>query len=137
MARKIILAVDDSDCALSAAKWACANIVHAGEDSVHLVGVTAPVSAGMAPAMPISGAGSVAGMHVAYQEAVAQEEERCQRMVAEVKAAIQKAAACQPDQLHAHVLPAAGGASGVAESVVAFAKKENADLVVSASTPCY
>ncbi len=61
--RKVVVALDDSDCSLSAAQWACINLVRP-DDAVHLISVIGPVSMGMGPALPMSGAGSLAAAAV-------------------------------------------------------------------------
>ena len=125
--RKIIIAVDDSDCSINAAKWACATLVRQG-DEVHLVGCQNLISAGMGPAIPIATAGSVAALTATYQESLKQERERVESLLLTVKNDILKM-----PTLHLHSLPAAGGASGVGESIVSWAKHEHADLVVLGS----
>lgn len=127
MARKIILAIDDSDCSISAAKWACETLARPG-DELHLVGCQGIISAGMGPALPAATAGSVAAFTATYHDALKQEEQRVKSLLTTVKNEILK----RPD-LHLHSLPAAGGASGVGESIVSWAKHEHADLVVLGS----
>jgi nucleotide-binding universal stress UspA family protein len=127
-ARKIILAIDDSDCSITAAKWACETLVHPGVDEVHLVGCQALITAGMGPALPVATAGSVAALTATYQESVKQEEQRVKSLLISVKNEILKLPG-----LHLHALPAAGGASGVGESIVSWAKHEHADVVVLGS----
>jgi nucleotide-binding universal stress UspA family protein len=125
--RKIILAIDDSDCSITAAKWACQTLVHPG-DEIHLVGCQALISAGMGPALPVATAGSVAAFTATYQESFKQEAERVKALLQTVKNDVLK----NPD-IHLHSLPSAGGASGVGESIVSWAKHENADLIVLGS----
>ena len=66
-------------------------------------------------------------MHMSYREEYERAEKRCRELVVVAKKAL---AGTDCRELHAHTLPPAGGASGVAESIVAWAKKENADAVV-------
>jgi nucleotide-binding universal stress UspA family protein len=127
MTRKIILSIDDSDCSISAAKWACETIVRP-EDEVHLVGCQALITAGMGPALPAATAGSVSALTASYHEAVKQEELRVKSLLKTVKNEVLKL-----PTLHLHSLPPAGGASGVGESIVTWAKHERADLVVLGS----
>jgi len=127
MARKIILAVDYSDCSISAAKWTCQTIARPG-DEIHLVGCQDIISAGMAPAFPVGAAGSAAAFTATYHDALKHEEKRVKSLLTTVKNEALK----RPD-LHLHSLPAAGGASGVGESIVSWAKHEHADLVVLGS----
>lgn len=125
--RKIIIAIDDSDCSLSAAKWAYITVVRPG-DEVQLIGCQALISAGMAPAAPLATAGSVVALTANYQQALRDEEHRVKALLVHVKNEV-----LQHGGAHLHCLPAAGGASGVGESIVAWSKKEHADLVVVGS----
>lgn len=120
--RKISVCVDDSECALAASKWAM-TLVRPG-DEVHLLGAEALVTAGGAPAAPMAGAGSVAALKVNYQQALADEERRVKALLIHIKETV-----LRRDDVHAHALPAAGGASGVGESIAAWAKRHKPDLV--------
>ena len=124
-ARKIALALDDSDCSIGAAKWAMKTIVRP-DDEVHLLAVAALVTTGMAPAAPLATAGAVAAFTESYHEALKQDEKRIKELLKHVKTKH-----LQRGDIHTHALPPAGGASGVAESIVTWAKKEHVDLVVS------
>ena len=125
--KKIVIAIDDSDCSLSAAKWAYQTIIQPG-DEVQLIACEALITAGMAPAAPLATAGSVAALTANYQQALRDEEHRVKALLVHVKNEVLK-----DPNAHIHCLPAAGGASGVGESIVTWAKKEHADLVVVGS----
>lgn len=126
--RKIVIALDDSACALTATKWALDTLATRPDDEIHLLAVQALITAGMAPAAPLATAGSVAALTANYQQALRDEEVRVKSLLLHVRDTLLK----RPD-LHCHALPAAGGASGVGESIVTWVKKERADVVVVGS----
>lgn len=67
---------------------------------------------------------------VSYREEFEREEVRCKAVLQQARTTLGEVT---PAALHAHALPAAGGASGVAESICAWARKEDVDLLVVGS----
>lgn len=133
MGRVIVAAVDSSDASQRAAAWALNNIARAG-DAFHLLAVAPPPSYAMQPA-PIASAGAyiqVAAISINWEQQRKAEEETCRHLLRKVVDRLPESRREEID-IHRHVLPAAGGASGVAESIVALAKREKADLVVVGS----
>ncbi len=127
MGRKIVLCVDDSECSMAACRWAMATLVRP-DDEVHLLGAEALVMAGAAPAAPMAAAGSVAAMAQSCQQALRDEERRVKALLVHVKETV-----LGREDLHAHALPAAGGASGVGESIAAWTKRHKPEMVVVGS----
>jgi len=125
--RKIAIAIDDSDCSLSAAQWAV-NVLVRPQDEVHLVAVRAVVTGGLATVTPLGTAGTVAALTQSYHQAVADEELKVSNMLTTTAAKVLKRR-----DAHKHMLPPAGGASGVAESIVSWAKAHQVDLLVVGS----
>ena len=128
VAQKIVIAMDDSECARLAARWTLAKLVKA-EDEVHVIGVKSLVTAGIAPEAPLATAGAVAALHSGYHQALKQEEERVCHFLEDVR----KELTPQHPGLQTHCLPAAGGASGVGKSIVSWVEGCNVDLLVLGS----
>jgi len=128
--RKIGIALDNSDCARDAVKWAY-NLIVRPDDEVHLVAVSIAIPAGMAPAAPLATAGAVSAIAESYHRALKEEDTRVRELLKHYKGDIIAHSSCAAVTTHA--LPPAGGASGVAESIVAWAKRENISLLVAGS----
>ena len=128
--RKIILAVDESECSLFAVRWAIGNAIIRPDDEVHLIACQAVITTGISPAAPLATAGAIAGLTASYHEAMKAEEQRCKTLLRHVK---KDCGLKERPNVHTHALPAAGGASGVAESITIWANKEHADLVIVGS----
>jgi hypothetical protein len=134
--RVVGLAVDDSELSLSAAQWACCNVPRP-QDAVHLVCVTLPVSpvaAGVPVpvAMPAPTTVDPRGLRAAYQEELQREKARCGEVLARTLKALGEV---QCRSLEVRGLQPMGGASGVARSLLEWAEKEGAGLIVSARQP--
>lgn len=130
MGRTLVAAVDDSATSQRAALWLLNNVARPGDD-VHLLAIAPPPSYAMQPA-PIASAGAVAAISLNWEQQRKAEEERCRVTLHRVVLQLPEGR-LEDLNVRRHVLPAAGGASGVAESVVAFAKEHGADLVVVGS----
>ncbi|KAL4434290.1 hypothetical protein ABPG75_000731 [Micractinium tetrahymenae] len=130
MGRKLLAAVDDSPTSHRAALWLLNNVARQGDD-VHLLAIAPPPSYAMQPA-PIASAGAVAAISLNWEQQRKAEEEKCRATLHKVVRELPEGR-LEEMSIHRHVLPAAGGASGVAESVVAFAKEHGADLVAVGS----
>ena len=128
VAQKIVIAMDDSDCARLAARWTLAKLVKP-EDEVHVIAVRALVTAGIAPEAPLATAGAVAALHSGYHQALKQEEERVCHFLEDVRKELTPLHA----GLQTHCLPAAGGASGVGKSIVSWVEGHHVDLLVLGS----
>jgi nucleotide-binding universal stress UspA family protein len=127
--RHILIAADESDCARSAATWACSTLVHK-DDQVSLIAVLPaldPVAVGLAVPDAFT---SVAAAAASLEDQLEVQRRRLTKLMEDLIGHLDPL--CEA-QLQAHVLPAGGGASGVAESICAYAKKVKADLVVVGS----
>ncbi|KAI7840515.1 hypothetical protein COHA_005814 [Chlorella ohadii] len=131
MGRSILVAVDASAASQAAALWAAHNLARPG-DSLHVVAIAPPIAYAMTPAAPIASAGAVAALTVTWEQQRKAEEEQCRALLHEVVHKLPEARREELD-IHRHVLPAAGGASGVAESVVEWSKQHSIDIVVVGS----
>ncbi|EFN51655.1 hypothetical protein CHLNCDRAFT_139849 [Chlorella variabilis] len=150
MGRVLVAAVDDSPHSQGAGTWAALNFARPG-DELHYVSIAPPPSYAMTPAAPIASAGAVAALSINWEQQRKADEELCRQLLHQaggpLRACARGAGWCSTPKLvdklpegvkegldiHRHVLPAAGGASGVAESVVCFCKEKGADLVVVGS----
>lgn len=132
MGRSFLLAVDESQASQNAAKWCCNTLVGPG-DKIYLVTVTPPPTYSVAPAAPIATAGAVAALSMNWEQQRRAEEQRAQETLVATAKRITEGDQVSPQQVHASLLPAAGGASGVAESLVTFGKEKGVDLVVIGS----
>ncbi|PRW59077.1 universal stress family isoform B [Chlorella sorokiniana] len=131
MGRSILVAVDASAASQAAALWAAHNLARPG-DSLHVVAIAPPIAYAMTPAAPIASAGAVAALSLNWEQQRRAEEEQCRALLHEVVHKLPEARREELD-IHRHVLPAAGGASGVAESVVEWSKQHGVDVVVVGS----
>ncbi|PSC72425.1 universal stress [Micractinium conductrix] len=129
--RTLLVAVDDSPTSQNAALFAANNLARPS-DALHLIAIAPPPSYAMTPAAPIASAGAVAALSINWEQQRKAEEEQCRHMLHKVVHQLPQSRR-EELNIHRHVLPAGGGASGVAESVVAFAKEHSADLVVVGS----
>ncbi|KAI3423020.1 hypothetical protein D9Q98_001372 [Chlorella vulgaris] len=77
-------------------------------------------------------AAAVAALSANWDQQRKAEEEACRHRLYDLVHSLPEDVKRSVD-IHRHVLPAAGGASGVAESVVAFVKEQGAELVVVGS----
>lgn len=130
MGRTIVIAVDASDQSHNTAKWAAHNVAKEG-DVVHLCTVTQPFVYPAAGAGPMGA--SVIGLSSALEEHLKHEQLQAQHILSKVKGELRADPKARGLELHAHALPAAGGASGLAESINSFATDLKADLVVLSS----
>ncbi|KAL4424950.1 hypothetical protein ABPG77_009679 [Micractinium sp. CCAP 211/92] len=130
MGRILLAAVDESPISQRAALWLLNSVARPGDD-VHLLAIAPPPGFAMQPA-PIASAGAVAAISLNWEQQRKAEEERCRATLLKVVHQLPEGR-LEELSIHRHVLPAAGGASGVAESVVAFAKEHGADLVAVGS----
>lgn len=131
MGRVLVAAVDDSPHSQGAGTWAALNFARPG-DELHYVSIAPPPSYAMTPAAPIASAGAVAALSINWEQQRKADEELCRQLLHQLVDKLPEGVKEGLD-IHRHVLPAAGGASGVAESVVCFCKEKGADLVVVGS----
>lgn len=130
--RKILIAVDESQTSRRALGWALSHIF-LPNDEVHLITVLPPIAYGVYPVAPVATAAGVAAVSRQWEAQKKHDEDVAKDTL---KAAVKLA--CSKYKLprtavHTHGLPAAGGASGVAESLVEYANSRGADVLVVGS----
>lgn len=150
MSKTIAVAIDDSTTAQGALQWAVANFVDGGS-KLHILTVTPPISYPVMPTAPIATAGTMTDpdthMHANISDTVTvcagavaaitqtwenEKELAQQRAIKILQAATEtvKELGIDAEHIATHTLPAAGGASGVAESIVLWANKHLPDILV-------
>eukprot|EP00879_Flechtneria_rotunda_P002541 GHRR01002740.1.p1 GENE.GHRR01002740.1~~GHRR01002740.1.p1 ORF type:complete len:388 (+),score=116.25 GHRR01002740.1:178-1341(+) len=131
MVTRLVVAVDGSEHGTNALRWAAKQL---WRDNVQLdiVTVLPPVAMNVYPVAPVATAAAVAAVTHQWEAQKQQNELHATQIL---KEAVQQTmeAGVSKDCLHAHALPAAGGASGVGDSIVEFVKAKGADLVVVGS----
>lgn len=125
-----MVAIDGSDQSSTALKWACRNLV--GSSELHLVTVLPPMAYSVYPVAPVATAAAVAAVASQWEVQKRHDEVHATNLLKDA-AQVAVAEHVAQTQLHAHSLPAAGGASGVAESLCEFARAKEVDVVVVGS----
>eukprot|EP00775_Hariotina_reticulata_P002369 gene2369-2674_t len=128
---KVLIAVDGSQHGTDALLWA-AQQLWKPDMQLDLVTVLPPVAMNVYPVAPVATAAAVAAVTHQWEAQKQQDEAHATEILRE---AVQQAlsAGVAKSCLHAHALPAAGGASGVGDSIVEFSKAKGVDLVVIGS----
>ncbi|KAF8068226.1 hypothetical protein HT031_001912 [Scenedesmus sp. PABB004] len=128
---KVLVAVDGSKHGTDALLWSARQLWREGV-SLDVVTVLPPVAMNVYPVAPVATAAAVAAVtHQWEAQKVADEAHATEILRAAVAEALD--AGVTKSCLHAHALPAAGGASGVGDSIVEFAKAKGVDVVVIGS----
>lgn len=130
--KTILIAVDESECARSAALWTCSALVDPDSaTSIHLAGVSPPID--VAPIAPVGAGTSVVAVSEAIGHQIQIERDRVNALLEDTRRAVLSLSSLsgkREEDIVLHVLAAAGGASGVAESIVALSKSVKPDVVV-------
>lgn len=132
--KTILIAVDESDCAKNAAFWAVSALVDTADaTTIHIAGVTPPID--VSPIAPVGAGTSVIAVSDAIGRQIQVERERVTNFLEELKQTLLESfsSSIAESQITTDVLTAAGGASGVAESIVALTKRLSPDIVVVGS----
>lgn len=131
MVQTVFVSVDESAPAQHALKWAI-NQVLPPEGQLHIISVLPPASYAVTPTAPIATAGAVAAMSHTWEAQKKQDESAATTLLKQCSVVAQELGVAA-DHIHLHMLPATGGASGVAESVVEYANHKGADVLVLGS----
>ncbi|KAF6251544.1 hypothetical protein COO60DRAFT_1704738 [Scenedesmus sp. NREL 46B-D3] len=126
-----LVAIDGSKHGNDALLWTARHLWKEGMQ-LNVVTVLPPVAMNVYPVAPVATAAAVAAVTHQWEAQKQQDEAHATEVLRE---AVQEALAAGVTKscLHAHALPAAGGASGVGDSIVEFAKAKGVDVVVIGS----
>ena len=117
----VVVALDESDASAAALEFALGRLTP--NDDLYLLSVLPPLAIAVsAPVAPVATSVGAAAVAHSWEEQRTLDERAAKAML---RAAARKALAANVvprEHLHAHVLPAAGGASGVAASISEFVK---------------
>lgn len=117
--RHILVSLDGSVHSQAAMAWTLRHLLRGRNYELHLAAVLPPLVYSVVPIAPLATGAAVAAMTANVEQQKERDEEEAREVLAKAKAA---ALAAGVDKVHTHLLPAAGGASGVAESIVQFIK---------------
>lgn len=128
---RVLVAIDGSQHGTDALLWAARQLWREGVQ-LDVVTVLPPVAMNVYPVAPVATAAAVAAVTHQWEAQKAHDEAHATEVLRDaVTQAI--AAGVAKACLHAHALPAAGGASGVGDSIVEFAKAKGVDMVAIGS----
>lgn len=130
-AKTVAVAIDESPQSLGATTWAIDNLLDR-DGQLQLVTVMSPLTYPVTPSVPIATAGAVAAIAQTWEAQKAANEEHA-REVIEKAATVALERGVAKGRLQLNVLPAAGGASGVGESIVEYANVKKPDVLVLGS----
>eukprot|EP01023_Acetabularia_acetabulum_P004101 TRINITY_DN11721_c0_g1_i2.p1 TRINITY_DN11721_c0_g1~~TRINITY_DN11721_c0_g1_i2.p1 ORF type:complete len:380 (+),score=62.18 TRINITY_DN11721_c0_g1_i2:106-1245(+) len=146
--RKVILAIDESSACSHALRWSAEHILRVA-DQVHLVNVLPPIAYSVSPAAPIATGSAVAAVTQTWEAQKQHDSEVSLNTLQKAKEIVEtsfKDSTVSQDErneereeqgqglrISVHQIPATGGASGVAESIVTFCKTMKADLLIMGS----
>lgn len=126
----IAVSIDESDCSINALKWALGRFSKAAPGvQLHLLTVMPPIAYTVYPVAPVATAASVAAVTNQWESQKRHDEHAAHELLAKATAMCEEFGVPK-ESIHSHALPAAGGASGVAESIVEFTKVRHVDLLV-------
>lgn len=132
MVRQLVLCVDSSTQARYAADFALRHIVPRPLSALqlHLVTVLPPFQGNIMPAAPLTSSSAMHAIHNQWDAQMQQEHATAHDLLKKMAEVLAEDYKVPHDSIHLHVLPALGGASGVAESLVEAATKLKASLLV-------
>eukprot|EP00892_Ulva_mutabilis_P006667 jgi/Ulvmu1/4372/UM002_0097.1 len=116
MGHKIVVAVDGAE-SLRALDYAAKHLLQQSTSRLHIVTVLPPVNHTMAPSAPIATAGAVEAISSAWHAQQQADQAHAARLLSQAEEMC-KDRGIPIDIISYHTLPAGGGASGVAESLV-------------------
>ncbi|GBF97957.1 hypothetical protein Rsub_10630 [Raphidocelis subcapitata] len=130
-AMRLLIALDGSAASEHLVESVAAAVRLSPDDEVHLASVLPPPVVAVPPS-PVATAAAVTAV-LAAQEQQARVDEARARDVLQSAAKAAMDAGVPRARVHAHLLPAAGGASGVGESVVEFVRARSVDVAALGS----
>lgn len=131
---RLVIGIDGSDTTLHLTAQ-CLAAVHPPSSpdlEVFLISVLPPPMLNVLAPTPVATAAAVSAVVAAQQHQEQEDEARAQEVLGAARRACIDAGVAR-QHIHTHVLPAAGGASGVGESLVEFVKAQQVDLVALGS----
>ncbi|GFH14826.1 universal stress, partial [Haematococcus lacustris] len=134
MGRKVLVAVDESPHSRAMLDFALRfQAIHRATDQLHLVTVLPPPSVVPFPSAPLATSAAITTVQFSLDAQRKADQEKAATMLRLVADLLCTDYRVPKDNLHPHVLPATGGASGVSESLLGFAKAYHIDLLVLGS----
>ncbi|GLC34202.1 hypothetical protein PLESTM_000169100 [Pleodorina starrii] len=128
--RRLLFCLDESKQSVRALEWTLLHLRRAS-DELHLVTVLPPLLYNVYPVAPVATGAAVAAVtHQWEAQRRAEEHQAAEVLKAAVDLVCTQHNKVPRDLVHTKALPAAGGASGVAESLVEYARTYLIDLAV-------
>ncbi|GFR44185.1 hypothetical protein Agub_g5360 [Astrephomene gubernaculifera] len=128
--RRLLFCLDESKQSVRALEWTLLHLRRAS-DELHLVTVLPPLAYNVYPVAPVATGAAVAAVtHQWDAQRRAEEHQAAEVLRAAVDLVCTQHNKVPRDLVHTQALPAAGGASGVAESLVEYARVQRIDLAV-------
>ncbi|KAJ9530739.1 hypothetical protein QJQ45_014891, partial [Haematococcus lacustris] len=134
MPGEVLVAVDESPHSRAMLDFALRfQAIHRATDQLHLVTVLPPPSVVPFPSAPLATSAAITTVQFSLDAQRKADQEKAATMLRLVADLLCTDYRVPKDNLHPHVLPATGGASGVSESLLGFAKAYHIDLLVLGS----
>lgn len=130
--KHVAVGIDESPQSLGALTYATRKFLHPKDGRLALVCVLSPLTYPVTPSVPIATAGAVAAIAQTWEHQKAANEEYAKGLLDKAKA-VALEYGVEPDHIRLHSLPAAGGASGVADSLIEYANIKKPDVMVIGS----
>ncbi|GFH25353.1 universal stress, partial [Haematococcus lacustris] len=131
---QVLVAVDESPHSRAMLDFALRfQAIHRATDQLHLVTVLPPPSVVPFPSAPLATSAAITTVQFSLDAQRKADQEKAATMLRLVADLLCTDYRVPKDNLHPHVLPATGGASGVSESLLGFAKAYHIDLLVLGS----
>ncbi|GIL85082.1 hypothetical protein Vretimale_9891 [Volvox reticuliferus] len=128
--RRLLFCLDESKQSVRALEWTLLHLRRAS-DELHLVTVLPPLTYNVYPVAPVATGAAVAAVtHQWEAQRRAEEHQAAEVLKAAVDLICTQHNKVPRDLVHTKALPAAGGASGVAESLVEYARTYLIELAV-------
>lgn len=131
MGRQVLVACDDSPHSRVMVDVAFSHAVHRAVDEIHLATVVVPHATPVNfPMAPMASAAAVLAVHQGAEQQRAADVHKAQETLKLVSDLVVTDYHVPRDNIHTHVLASEGGASGVSEAVLHFAKDNKVDLLI-------
>lgn len=127
-----MISLDESRASTRAFEWALTHVVK-DNDNVHILTVLPPLNYSVYPVAPVATAAAVTAVTHQWEAQKRHNEVQASDILRRAAESAQIHYGIHKDRLELHALPGAGGASGVAESVVEYARAKKVDLVIVGS----
>ncbi|KAG2423046.1 hypothetical protein HXX76_015562 [Chlamydomonas incerta] len=128
--RRVLFCLDESPQSIRGLEWTLLHL-RRPSDELHLVTVLPPLAYNVYPVAPVATGAAVAAVtHQWDAQRRAEEHQAADVLKAAVDLVCTQHNKVPRDLVHTKALPAAGGASGIAESLVEYARVQSIDLAV-------